>query len=375
MHKCIICIGSNYNRKENLLLARRRLVDLFPTIRFTSEQETRPLFFRSPALFSNQVAMFFSEAEEERVRKELKAIEQSAGRRPEDKKEEKVSLDIDLLSFDDRVLKPEDLKREYVERIRRIKIQSDMKFLGIIPARYASTRFPAKPLAMLGGKTVIQRVYEQVAGILDDAYVATDDERIEAAVKAFGGKVVMTSIDHKSGTDRCYEACTKIGGDFDVVVNIQGDEPFIQPSQLNAVKACFEDPTTQIATLVKPFTADEPFAVLENVNSPKVVLNKNWNALYFSRSIIPFQRNADKEDWLKGHTYYKHIGLYAYRTEVLKEITALPQSSLELAESLEQLRWLENGYKIKVGISDVETIGIDTPQDLKHAEEFLKNRS
>ena len=234
-----------------------------------------------------------------------------------------------------------------------------MKFLGIIPARYASTRFPAKPLAILGGKTVIQRVYEQVAGVLDDAYVATDDERIEAAVKAFGGKVVMTSVDHKSGTDRCYEACTKIGGDFDVVVNIQGDEPFIQPSQLNAVKACFEDPTTQIATLVKPFTADEPFAVLENVNSPKVVVNKNWNALYFSRSIIPYQRNTEKQD----------------RTDVLKEITALPQSSLELAESLEQLRWLENGYKIKVGISEVETIGIDTPQDLERAEEFLKSRS
>ena len=222
-----------------------------------------------------------------------------------------------------------------------------MKFLGIIPARYASTRFPAKPLAMLGGKTVIQRVYEQVAGVLDDAYVATDDERIEAAVKAFGGKVVMTSVHHKSGTDRCYEACTKIGGDFDVVVNIQGDEPFIQPSQLDAVKACFEDVTTQIATLVKPFTADEPFAVLENVNSPKVVVNTNWNALYFSRSIIPYQRNAEKQDWLKGHTYYKHIGLYAYRTDVLKEITMLPQSSLELAESLEQLRWLENGYKIR----------------------------
>ena len=230
-----------------------------------------------------------------------------------------------------------------------------MKFLGIIPARYASTRFPAKPLAMLGGKTVIQRVYEQVAGVLNDAYVATDDERIEAAVKAFGGKVVMTSVHHKSGTDRCYEACTKIGGDFDVVVNIQ-------------------DVTTQIATLVKPFTADEPFAVLENVNSPKVVVNKNWNALYFSRSIIPYQRNAEKQDWLKGHTYYKHIGLYAYRTDVLKEITMLPQSSLELAESLEQLRWLENGYKIKVGISEVETIGIDTPQDLERAEEFLKNR-
>lgn len=249
-----------------------------------------------------------------------------------------------------------------------------MKFLGIIPARYASTRFPAKPLAMLGGKTVIQRVYEQVAGVLDDAYVATDDERIEAEVLRFGGKVVMTSVNHKSGTDRCYEACTKIGGDFDVVVNIQGDEPFIQPSQLNAVKACFDDASTQIATLVKPFSADDSFAALENVNSPKVVVNANWNAMYFSRSIIPFQRNAEKQDWLKGHTYYKHIGLYAYRMEVLREITALPQSPLELAESLEQLRWLENGYRIKVGISEVETIGIDKPQDLAQAEAFLKNR-
>lgn len=247
-----------------------------------------------------------------------------------------------------------------------------MKFLGIIPARYASTRFPAKPLAMLGGKTVIQRVYEQVAGILDDAYVATDDERIEAAVKAFGGKVVMTSVDHKSGTDRCYEACTKIGGQFDVVVNIQGDEPFIQPSQLQAIKVCFDDPTTQIATLVKSFTANNGFEALENVNSPKVVLNKNMNALYFSRSIIPYQRNAEKADWLKNHTYYKHIGLYAYRVEVLKEITSLPQSSLELAESLEQLRWLENGYTIKAGITEVETIGIDTPQDLEQAEMHLK---
>ena len=248
-----------------------------------------------------------------------------------------------------------------------------MKFLGIIPARYASTRFPAKPLAILGGKTVIQRVYEQVAGILDDAYVATDDERIEAAVKAFGGKVVMTSVNHKSGTDRCYEACTKVGGQFDVVVNIQGDEPFIQPSQLQAIKACFDDPTTQIATLVKPFTADNGFEALENVNSPKVVLNKNMNALYFSRSIIPYQRNAEKADWLKNHTYYKHIGLYAYRVEVLKEITSLPQTTLELAESLEQLRWLENGYTIKAGITEVETIGIDTPQDLEQAEKYLKS--
>ena len=249
-----------------------------------------------------------------------------------------------------------------------------MKFIGIIPARYASTRFPAKPLAMLGGKTVIQRVYEQVSGVFDEAYVATDDKRIEEVVKAFGGKVVMTSVNHKSGTDRCFEAYTKVGEGYDVIVNIQGDEPFIQPSQLEAVKACFDDPTTQIATLVKPFTPDDEFMALENVNSPKVVVNKNMNALYFSRSIIPYQRNAATQDWLKGHTYYKHIGLYAYRSEVLKEITSLPQSSLELAESLEQLRWLENGYTIKVGLTEVETIGIDTPEDLEKAETFLKQQ-
>lgn len=248
-----------------------------------------------------------------------------------------------------------------------------MKFIGIIPTRYASTRFPAKPLALLGGKTVIQRVYEQVAGVLDELYVATDDERIAAAVEAFGGKAVMTSVHHKSGTDRCYEAYCKVGGDFDVVVNIQGDEPFIQPSQLLVLKACFEDPTTQIATLVKPFSGNAPFEALENASSPKVVLNTNRNALYFSRSILPYQRDVSPNEWLKNHTYYKHIGLYAYRKEVLREITALPQSSLERAESLEQLRWLENGYIIKVGISEVETIGIDTPQDLKRAEEFLKN--
>jgi 3-deoxy-manno-octulosonate cytidylyltransferase (CMP-KDO synthetase) len=249
-----------------------------------------------------------------------------------------------------------------------------MKFIGIIPARYASTRFPAKPLALLGGKPVIQRVYEQVAGVLDDAYVATDDVRIEEAVKAFGGKVVMTSVHHKSGTDRCYEAFTRVGAGFDVVVNIQGDEPFIQRSQLEAVKACFQDADTQIATLVKPFTADDGWEALENVNSPKVVVDNRMNALYFSRSIIPFQRNADRADWLKGHTYYKHIGLYAYRAQALKEITSLPQGALEKAESLEQLRWLENGYRIKVGVSDVETIGIDTPQDLARAEEFLRKR-
>lgn len=247
-----------------------------------------------------------------------------------------------------------------------------MKFIGIIPARYASTRFPAKPLAMLGGKTVIQRVYEQVCGVLDDAYVATDNELIEAAVKSFGGKVVMTSVHHRSGTDRCYEAYTKVGENYDVIVNIQGDEPFIQPSQLKELKACFFDSQTQIATLVKPFTEADGIEALQNPNSPKVVVNKNMNALYFSRSIIPYLRNFERNEWLQHHTYYKHIGLYAYRAEVLKEITSLPQSPLELTESLEQLRWLENGYTIKVGITNVETIGIDTPQDLIKAEQFLK---
>lgn len=218
---------------------------------------------------------------------------------------------------------------------------------------------------------MIQRVYEQVAGVLDDVCVATDDERIEKAVEAFGGKVVMTSVNHKSGTDRCYEAYCKAGKGYDVVVNIQGDEPFIQRSQLEAVKACFDDEATQIATLVKPFRPEDGFDALENVNSPKVVVNRQMQALYFSRSIIPFQRSRDRKEWLANHVYYKHIGLYAYRASVLKEITALPQSPLELAESLEQLRWLENGYTVKVGISDVETIGIDTPQDLERAEAFL----
>lgn len=246
-----------------------------------------------------------------------------------------------------------------------------MKFLGIIPARYASTRFPAKPLAILGGKPVIQRVYEQVTSVLPDAVVATDDERIAEVVRSFGGNVVMTSTEHRSGTDRCYEALTKTPGEFDVVINIQGDEPFIQASQLQSVMDCFKDEETQIATLVKPFTPADGYDALENVNSPKVVINKNSQALYFSRSIIPYTRNKEHKEWLAGHTYYKHIGLYAYRTEVLREITSLPQSSLELAESLEQLRWLENGYVIKVGLTQVETIGIDTPQDLEKAEEFL----
>ena len=242
-----------------------------------------------------------------------------------------------------------------------------MKFLGIIPARYASTRFPAKPLAMLGGKTVIQRVYEQVTGVLDDAYVATDDERIEAAVKAFGGKVVMTSVDHKSGTDRCYEACTKIGGDFDVVVNIQGDEPFIQPDQVRALIACFEDPRIQIATLAKQFDTN---ADIFDPNKVKVVCSSLQTALYFSRSAIPYCRGKEQGEWSAVIPFYKHVGMYAYRPEVLREITALPQGKLEKAESLEQLRWLENGYKIAVRFTDHESVGIDTPEDLERARKI-----
>ena len=244
-----------------------------------------------------------------------------------------------------------------------------MRFIGIIPARYASTRFPGKPLAMLGGKPVIQHVYEKVAAVLEEAYVATDDERIEETVKAFGGKVVMTRNDHKSGTDRIAEALEKIGGDYDVVVNIQGDEPFIDKSQIEEICHCFDDENTEIATLGKPF---ESMEAVKNPNSPKIVTDNNGYAMYFSRSVIPFVRGVEREKWLKNYPFLKHLGLYAYRKEVLGEVTKLPQSSLEKAESLEQLRWLQNGYKIKVGITDFETVGIDTPEDLERAEQFLK---
>ena len=243
-----------------------------------------------------------------------------------------------------------------------------MKFIGIIPARYASSRFPGKPLAMLGGKMVIERVVEQVSSILDNVYVATDDQRIYDAVTGFGGRAIMTRTYHQSGTDRIREAYEKIGEDFDVIINIQGDEPFIQRSQIKTVMDCFNDENTQIATLGKLFTTME---AVRNPNSPKIVIDNNGYALYFSRSEIPFVRNVDEKEWINKYPFMKHIGLYAYRSNVLKEITELPQSSLELAESLEQLRWLQNGYKIKVGTTDVETVGIDTPDDLKRAEEYL----
>lgn len=253
-------------------------------------------------------------------------------------------------------------------------MDKSLRFIAIIPARYASTRFPAKPLALLGGKPVIQRVYEQVTGVISSAVVATDDERIAEVVKSFGGQVVMTSPNHKSGTDRCWEAYQKLDEEYDVVINVQGDEPFIAHSQLKAIMECFEDENTDIATLVKPFVESDGLAALENPNSPKVVLDSESRAIYFSRSVIPYLRGVEPEQWLSSHTFYKHIGMYAFRSDVLGKITSLPQSTLELAESLEQLRWLENGYKIGVGISDVETVGIDTPEDLQRAEEFLANR-
>ena len=244
-----------------------------------------------------------------------------------------------------------------------------MKFIGIIPARYASTRFPGKPLALLGGKPVIQHVYEKVAAVLEAAYVATDDERIYDAVKSFGGQVVMTLTDHKSGTDRIEEAIEKIGGEWDVVVNVQGDEPFVAKSQLDTICHCFDDPTTQIATLGKPF---ESMEAVQNPNSPKIVVDNMGFAMYFSRSVIPYVRGKEESSWLTHYPFLKHLGIYAYRKDVLRQVTQLPQSSLEIAESLEQLRWLQNGFKIKVGTTDVETVGIDTPQDLERAEKFLK---
>lgn len=247
-----------------------------------------------------------------------------------------------------------------------------MKFIAIIPARYASTRFPGKPLADMGGKPMIQRVYEQVKRAVHDVWVATDDSRIFETVKAFGGKAVMTSTEHRSGTDRIQEAYSKIGEDFDVVINVQGDEPFIQPKQIESLKECFDSKDVELATLAKPFKKEDGFDVLFNPNSPKVVINKENEAIYFSRSIVPYIRDAHHTEWLDKHTFYKHIGMYAYRVDVLKEITQLPQSSLEKAESLEQLRWIENGYRIRVGYTDVETIGIDTPEDMERAITLLK---
>lgn len=245
-----------------------------------------------------------------------------------------------------------------------------MKFIGIIPARYASTRFPGKPLAEIGGKTVIRRVYEQASKALDTVLVATDDDRIYDAVEAFGGKVVMTRADHRCGTDRCLEAYMAITtpawreqNDKDtVIINIQGDEPFIQPGQIETLMACFDKEDTQIATLIRPFTDKDGHADLENPNYPKVDWDsKTGEAKMFSRKVIP-----------PHGPYYRHIGIYAYRADILAQITQLSPSPLEIAERLEQLRWLENGYHIHIGVTDQMTIGIDTPEDLEKAINWYK---
>lgn len=248
-----------------------------------------------------------------------------------------------------------------------------LSFVGIIPARYASSRFPGKPLADIGGMTMIERVWRQACKALTNVCVATDDRRIFDAVQRFGGHAIMTSPMHKSGTDRCYEAYEKCGIAADVIINIQGDEPFIHEDQIREIMHCFDDPTAQIATLVRPFNPNDGFTTLADNTTPKVVFDTNMNALYFSRAVIPFVRGTDCSQWPEAADYYMHVGMYAYRADTLARITQLPQSSLEKAESLEQLRWLENGYRIKVGITHHESIGIDTPDDLKRAISMLNH--
>lgn len=245
-----------------------------------------------------------------------------------------------------------------------------MQVLGIIPARYGSTRFPGKPLVEIGGKPMIQRVYEQAKQCKDlsDVIVATDDEKIEACVLGFGGKVVMTSSSHQSGTDRCNEVLEKMNLPFDVVVNIQGDEPFLNPEQISELIDCFGDEQTQIATLIKKI--DNVEAVFD-ANKVKVVRSENNFALYFSRSPIPCNRDLPKEKWIDNHDYFKHIGVYGYKTQVLKEVSSLPKSKLENVENLEQLRWLEAGYKIKLAETNFEAIAIDTPGDLEKLNDLL----
>ncbi len=248
-----------------------------------------------------------------------------------------------------------------------------MTILGIIPARYASTRFPGKPLIDINGKTMIQRVYEQakLSDRLSEVVVATDDERILNHVISFGGKAMLTSDKHQSGTDRCAEVAEAFP-EFDIFINIQGDEPFIDPKQIDLLCSCFENDTTELATLVKEIQTEEE---LNNHNSPKVILNKDSEAIYFSRAVIPFLRNTDPSDWINAHTFYKHIGIYGYRKGVLKAITQLEVSNLEKAEALEQLRWIENGYKIKVAITNIETQAIDTPEDLDKILSDFQNKN
>lgn len=239
--------------------------------------------------------------------------------------------------------------------------------IGIIPARYQSSRFPGKPLARLGDMTMIERVTRQASKALDRVIVATDDERIYDEVRRLGGEVVMTSPEHRSGTDRVAEAYRKSGADADVIVNIQGDEPFVEPQQISQLTSLFDDPTTDIATLVRPFDAARGFEALIDPNLVKVVTADNGDALYFSRSVIPYVRGVEWKQWLDKTRYLTHVGMYAYRPAVLDRIVRLPQSPLEISESLEQLRWLQAGYRIATAETTFDNIGIDTPADLEAA--------
>lgn len=228
---------------------------------------------------------------------------------------------------------------------------------------------------MLGGQTVIERVYRRVEKALgsDNVAVATDDARIADAVKAFGGRAVMTREDHRSGTDRCHEAYVNLGSDADIVINIQGDEPFVAPEQISSLAACFESPEVEIATLVRPFSPAGTYEELANPNRPKVVVGDNGDALWFSRSVIPYVRGAEREAWPACHDYFTHVGMYAFRADVLARLVKLPQAPLEIAESLEQLRWLSAGYRVRTAVTDIETVGIDTPADLAEAERRLNS--
>lgn len=243
-----------------------------------------------------------------------------------------------------------------------------MKTIGIIPARFASSRFPGKPLVDINGKSMIQRVYEQClkSQKLDEVWIATDDEKIFNHVVGFGGKVTMTSVSHNSGTDRCAEAAFSMPEDS-IIINIQGDEPFIDPLQIDNLIDCFQLNTTQIATLVMKVKSQEE---LDNTNTPKVVLSQSGKALYFSRNTIPFLRGKDKKDWLSHQTFYKHIGIYGFRKSILMELTQLPESALEVSEGLEQLRWLENGYTIQTALTEIETHAVDVPEDLEKLKKF-----
>jgi 3-deoxy-manno-octulosonate cytidylyltransferase (CMP-KDO synthetase) len=245
-------------------------------------------------------------------------------------------------------------------------------FLGIIPARYASSRFPGKPLALLGKKPMIQWVFERASAVLDQLVVATDDLRIKEAVESFGGNVLMTSAEHSTGTERCAEALELFrkghSGSITHVVNIQGDEPLLEPVHLEALKSCMLDRATQIATLIQPLAQNDDLA---NPNLVKVVVDKSFRALYFSRSPIPFFRESSSGEPSGTITYFTHIGLYAFRSDVLSQLVRLPVSSLERAESLEQLRWLENGYSIQTRVTDQPSRGVDTPEDLEKISRLI----